>query len=50
MPLISNGRLTDDPWVAVAAGEALPATGPVIVSLDRWQADRGALLARDPKS
>jgi uncharacterized protein (DUF934 family) len=46
MPLISNGRLADDSWAAVADDEALPATGPVIVSLDRWQADRDALLAR----
>jgi uncharacterized protein (DUF934 family) len=46
MALISNGRLTDDPWVAVADDVALPALGPVIVSLDRWQAERDALLAR----
>jgi uncharacterized protein (DUF934 family) len=46
MALISNDRLTDDPWVTVADEEALPASGPVIVSLDRWQAEREALLAR----
>jgi uncharacterized protein (DUF934 family) len=46
MPLISNGRSTDDPWVAVADDEALPASGPVIVSLDRWQTERDALLGR----
>lgn len=46
MALISNGRLTDDPWVTVADEEALPASGPVIVSLDRWRAERDALLAR----
>jgi uncharacterized protein (DUF934 family) len=46
MPLISNGRLTDDAWIALADDEAVPATGPVIVSLDRWQAERDGLLAR----
>jgi len=46
MALISNGRLTDDPWVTVADNEALPASGSVIVSLDRWKAEREALLAR----
>jgi len=46
MALISNGRLTDDPWVTVADEEALAASGPVIVSLDRWRAERDALLAR----
>ena len=46
MALISNGRLTDDPWVTAADEVALPASGPVVVSLDRWRAERDALLAR----
>ena len=46
MALISSGRLTDDPWVTAADGEALAASGPVVVSLDRWRAERDALLAR----
>jgi uncharacterized protein (DUF934 family) len=46
MPLISDGRLVDDVWLSVADDDALPATGRVIVSLSRWQAERDALRAR----
>ncbi len=47
MPLIKEGRLVDDPWVWVADDAPLPASGPVVVSLARWRAEREALLARD---
>ena len=46
MPLIKDGRLAHDPWVAVADDAELPATGATIVSLARWRAERGALLQR----
>jgi uncharacterized protein (DUF934 family) len=46
MPLIKDGRLTSDPWIAVADDAELPATGAVIVSLARFRAEREALLAR----
>ena len=46
MPLIKNGRLADDPWAALADDAVLPPTGPVIVSLSRFRAERDALLAR----
>ena len=46
MPLIKDGRLAQDPWVAVADDGELPATGSTIVSLARWHAERGALLQR----
>ena len=46
MALISNGRLVDDSWTAVADDVPLPESGPVIISLDRWQAERDALLLR----
>ena len=46
MPLIKDGRLVDDPWQSVADDAPLPADGPVIVTLARWQAERDALLAR----
>lgn len=47
MPLIKNGSPVDDPWVAGADDGPLPASGPVIVSVERWRAEREALLARD---
>jgi uncharacterized protein (DUF934 family) len=46
MPLIKDGRLASDPWIAVADDAELPATGAVIVSLARFRAEREALLAR----
>lgn len=46
MPLIKDGRLTSDPWIAVGDDGALPATGAVIVSLARFLAEREALLRR----
>ncbi len=46
MPLIKDGRLTSDPWIAVADDAELPATGAVVVSLTRFRAEREALLAR----
>lgn len=45
--LIKNGAVTDDTYVTVGADEALPASGDVIVTLERWRADRAALDARD---
>lgn len=46
MPLIKNGRLADDPWMALADDAPLPPTGPVIVSLSRFRAERDRLLSR----
>lgn len=46
MPLLKGGRVTDDPWIAVADGAPLPAAGPIIVALARWRSDRDALVAR----
>lgn len=47
MPLIRDGRGVDDPWVAVADGAPLPDGVPVIVSLQRWQAERDLLVERN---
>ena len=47
MPLLRDGALVDDPWVTVDDGTALPMDGPAIVSLERWQAHREALLGRN---
>ncbi|PCJ61704.1 MAG: oxidoreductase [Rhodospirillaceae bacterium] len=45
MTLVSREGVLDDPWVCVADDAALPDAGAVIVSLERWQQDRQALLA-----
>jgi uncharacterized protein (DUF934 family) len=46
MSLIKQGKLTADPFVDASGAEAIPSSGPVIVSLAQWQAQRDALLAR----
>jgi len=46
MPLIKAGELRDDPWRFLADDEALPADGPVAVSLARWRREENALVAR----
>jgi uncharacterized protein (DUF934 family) len=47
MPLLKNGQVVDDSWQAVAAGEPLPAEGPVLVPYERWQAERDTLIGRN---
>jgi uncharacterized protein (DUF934 family) len=46
MQLIKNGEFIEDSFVAVGDEDALP-DGPVIVSLERWQAERETLSARN---
>jgi len=46
MALIKDGRLAEDPWIAVEDGGPLPLAARVIVSLARWQDRREELLAR----
>ena len=46
MFLIRGDRITEDGWTTVADHEALPADHPALVSLARWQTERGALLTR----
>jgi uncharacterized protein (DUF934 family) len=46
MGLVKDNALVDDPYVDASAAESVPPTGPVIVSLAQWQAQRDALLAR----
>lgn len=43
--IIKNRQIIDDPWQFIADDAELP-TGPVIVSLARWNQDRAALLGR----
>ena len=47
MALIREGRLAADRWRFLADDEALPPEGSVAVSLERWQHEQNALLARD---
>jgi uncharacterized protein (DUF934 family) len=47
MALIKNGHPAKDTWIAVDDVAELPASGAVIVSLERWRADRAALLDRE---
>ncbi len=46
MPLIRDGKLVDDPWVALPDDVPLPPADSVIVSLARWRAERGELSQR----
>jgi len=44
--LIKRGRLADDGWRVIQAGEAIPADGDVLVALSVWQAQLSALQQR----
>jgi uncharacterized protein (DUF934 family) len=46
MPLIKNRALSEDTWLTLDDESPVPQSGPVIVGLDRWRAEREALLAR----
>ena len=46
MALVKNGELVTSSFVDASGSEAIPATGPVIVSLDQWKAHRDELLKR----
>jgi uncharacterized protein (DUF934 family) len=47
MPLIKDGQVADDPWLRLADEEQPEAGQPVIVSLERWQAERETLIGRN---
>jgi len=47
MPVIKSGAVVADSWFRLDDEAALPASGDIVVSLDRWQRERDALLARD---
>ena len=47
MPLIKQDQLVEDAWVAVDDAEALPLAERIVVSLERWRAEREALTARN---
>ncbi len=47
MPLLKDGRVIADPWHHLDDAQALPDGAPASVSLQRWTAERDALLGRD---
>ena len=47
MPLIKHGQPAADAYVHVADDAPLPADGPIIVGLARWQEDRGLIEPRN---
>ena len=47
MPLIKDGARVEDVWVTVPDDAPLPADAPAIVILERWLAERAALLRRN---
>ncbi|MBW2273492.1 MAG: DUF934 domain-containing protein [Deltaproteobacteria bacterium] len=49
MALIKHAEIAQDPWTDASGLDAIPATGPVIVSLEQWEAQRETLVGRaDP--
>lgn len=46
MPLVRNGEITADTWTHIADGEDAPHDAPIIVSADRWIAERASLVHR----
>lgn len=46
MPLLKNGALVLDPWIALADEAPIPSDGPVLVSSARWQSESAALAGR----
>jgi uncharacterized protein (DUF934 family) len=46
MALVKNGELVKSAFVDASGADAIPPTGPVIVSLEQWQAQRAELLQR----
>lgn len=46
MRIIEDGAIVEDAWIHIADGAELPASGDVIVSLERYREQRDALRAR----
>ena len=46
MRIIKDGAIVEDSWVHIADGGELPATGDVIVSIERYREQRDALRQR----
>ena len=46
MPLIKHDGLAADPWVSLGDDDVLPGNAPIIVSVERWRAERDVLVGR----
>lgn len=49
MALIENGRIGEDAWSFVPDGEPVPNDRPVIISFERWNAERDSFTGRNAK-
>lgn len=47
MPLVKDKAIVEDEWTHIADGEDIPSDRAVIVSADRWLADRVSLVHRN---
>lgn len=47
MPIVRDGKVVEDRWVAVADDQPLPDSEPAIVTLSRWQNERATLAHRN---
>lgn len=47
MPLVKDKAIVEDSWVHIADGEDVPLDAAIIVSADRWLADRASLVHRN---
>ena len=47
MQLLKDGAIATDNWVLLGDDDDLPLENPVIVSLERWQAERDTLRGRN---
>lgn len=47
MPLVKDRKIIEDEWTHIADGEDVPMTAAIIVSADRWIADRASLVHRN---
>jgi uncharacterized protein (DUF934 family) len=47
MPLVKAGKIVEDPFMMVGPDDEVPAKGGIIVDVERFQAEKDALFARD---
>ncbi len=47
MPLVKDGAIVEDSFVRLAEDDAIPASGGVIVDLERFQAEKARLFGRE---
>lgn len=47
MPLVKDNSIIEDSWIHIADGEDAPLDAAIIVSADRWLADRASLVHRN---